>query len=781
MIKRAIWAGILSVLITVGFSCKKEEEPSEEKPTQKQEARMEFTGAENEVKLITLDPGHFHAALVQKTMYKQISPVVHVYGPEGDDVQDHLKRIENFNNRAEDPTNWEEKVYTGADYLEKMLAEKPGNVVVISGNNRKKAEYIKKCVQAGLNVLADKPMCIDAEGFEQLKEAFDIAEEKGVLIYDIMTERSEITTILQKKLVHTPEVFGELKAGSVDNPAVVKESVHHFFKYVAGNPIKRPSWYFDTTQQGEGIVDVTTHLADLVMWETFPQQSIDYQSEVKVLKGDRWPTMITKEQFQKVTRLEDWPDFLEAKLNDQGILPCYANGQIDYTVNDVHARVVVKWHYQAPQGGGDTHYSIMRGTKANVIIKQGSEQDYTPELYVEAAKDTNERELGEALKDAVAQLQDEYAGVAVEKTGGIWHVSIPEKYRIGHEAHFREVAERYLDYLVAGELPEWEIPNTRAKYYTTTTALRKARAVSGPEFDFASEEGKIDVLMSGKLLTSYRYGEDLTKPVLYPLYSPSGIRVTRAYPLDEIQGESRDHPHHIGLFFTYDDVNGTGFWNNTTAPPQVKHIRVTQMRRGKGKGQLSTVCHWIDAEGNVLLEENRDMVFSGTEDENIIDFTIDLTAKQDKVVFGDTKEGMFAIRVADWLREIKGSGKDETSFVPTGRYLNSNGEELEQNVWGKRAKWVRLQGQKEGTPVGIAMFNYPESVNYPTFWHARGYGLFSANPLGQYVYEKTRGVEDPHRFELTLEKNESAHFEFRVVIYEGYKSVEELEKHSEAR
>ena len=149
--------------------------------------QSQFTGAKGEVKIMTLDPGHFHAALVQKTMYDQVSPTVHVYAPTGPDVVDHLKRIEGFNTRSDNPTDWEEVVYTGDDFLEKMLAERPGNVVVLSGSNKKKTKYIKACVDAGLNVFADKPMCITPEDFELLKEAFISAKENGVLIYDVMT------------------------------------------------------------------------------------------------------------------------------------------------------------------------------------------------------------------------------------------------------------------------------------------------------------------------------------------------------------------------------------------------------------------------------------------------------------------------------------------------------------------------------------------------------------------------------------------------------------------
>src|SRR5690606_10206631 len=176
------------------------------------------------VRLITLDPGHFHAALVQKSMYPNVDSTVYVYAPEGPDVDLHMQRIEGFNTRAEEPTAWKEVVYKGPDFFEKMIQEKPGNVVVLSGNNRKKTEYIMKALEAGLNVLADKPMVIDHEDFQLLTEAFEVARQKNLLLYDIMTERSEITTILQREFSLLKEVFGELEKGTPEQPAVTKES-----------------------------------------------------------------------------------------------------------------------------------------------------------------------------------------------------------------------------------------------------------------------------------------------------------------------------------------------------------------------------------------------------------------------------------------------------------------------------------------------------------------------------------------------------------------------------
>ncbi len=431
--------------------------------------------AKEEARLVILDPGHYHASLVQKSMYDQVDPTVYVYAPNGPDVREYLNQILRFNSRPENPTHWREEVYTGDDFLEKMVADKRGNIVVISGNNRRKTEYIETSIDAGFNVFCDKPMCIDPDGFRVLKQAFATAREKHLLLYDIMTERYNVTCILQKLLVLDKDLFGEMETGSVDNPAVVKESVHHFFKYVAGAPIRRPAWYFDTTQQGEGLVDVTTHLIDLVMWTCFPEQVLDYRSDVEMKQARRWPTVITPEQYEKVTGMAGFPDYLKTKLNDQGALPCYANGQMIYTLKGVCVKLSVTWNFEAPEGGGDTHHSLFRGTKAHVIIRQGKEQNYRPEVYVEPSPGGDADELAAALGKTVASLQSRYPGLSTERAGSGWHVVIPDSCRIGHEAHFRKVMETYLGYLPKGRLPDWEVSYMIAKYYITTRALEMAK------------------------------------------------------------------------------------------------------------------------------------------------------------------------------------------------------------------------------------------------------------------------------------------------------------------
>ena len=438
--------------------------------------KKEKTDPSKEVKLITLDPGHFHAALVQKNSYEQVSDEVYVYAPEGDDVKEHLQKIEGYNTRKESPTSWQENVYLGPDFLEKMISEKKGNVMVTAGNNGKKTAYIKKTLEAGINVLADKPMAIDSENFKMLCECFDIAKQKDILLYDIMTERYEITTILQRELSRLQAVYGEQLKGTPEDPAIVKESVHHFFKVVSGNPLKRPAWFFDVNQQGEGIVDVTTHLVDLIQWEAFPDQIIDYTRDIELLDANRWTTPISPAQFTEVTGETIYPDFLKKDVEND-TLKVYCNGDISYKLKGICAKVSVTWNYTFPKGGGDTHFSVMKGSKADLVIRQGKEQNYRPELFVEAAKGIDLAAYEKDLTASMENIAKEYPGVALKKvSAGVWLVDIPAEYRNGHEAHFGEVTQHFLTYMKDGKLPDWEVPNMLAKYYVTTAALDMAKA-----------------------------------------------------------------------------------------------------------------------------------------------------------------------------------------------------------------------------------------------------------------------------------------------------------------
>ena len=423
------------------------------------------------VQLVTLDPGHFHAALVQKTMYDDVDSIVHVYAPGGNDLKLHLARIDTYNGRAESPTRWKEVVYTGDDFFEKMIAGKKGNVIVLSGNNQKKTDYILQSLQNGFNVFADKPMVIDTKGFEKLKEAFAVAAKNNLLLYDIMTERFEINTILQRELSMMPEIFGELEKGTPDNPAITKESVHHFYKYVSGSVLTRPAWFMDVSQQGEGIVDVMTHLVDLVQWECFPGQTIDYTKDIAIGNARRWTTNMSLSQFKAITKLDSFPSYFANNIIKDSLLQVYCNGEINYQLKGVHAKTSVIWNYKAPEGTGDTHHSIMRGTKANLVIRQGKDEQFVPTLYIEP------HTLSQRNADpvnALEKLKTKYPGLELSAAKKGWKIIIPENLKEGHEAHFARVMQNFLDYLKNKNMPAWEVPNMLAKYYTTTQGLEAA-------------------------------------------------------------------------------------------------------------------------------------------------------------------------------------------------------------------------------------------------------------------------------------------------------------------
>ena len=423
------------------------------------------------IRLMTLDPGHFHAALVQKVHYDGVDTNVHVFAPEGQDLIQHLERVDRYNHRESEPTHWAEHIYIGPDYLDKMVSQKPGNLVVIAGNNRLKSQYISRSLQAGLNVLADKPMIILPGEFAELEAAFRTAREKGVLLYDIMTERFEINSMLQRELAQDEDVFGDLEAGSPQDPAVIKESIHYFRKVVSGKPLIRPSWFFDPAQQGEGIVDVTTHLVDLVQWTCFPDRILNHRSDVVVLNAERSATPLTLSQFGAVTGMNSFPGFLSPAPGDS-VVQVFSNGAFTYTLKGVHARVSVRWDYLAGEGRGDSHYSLMRGSRSSLVIRQGEEQGFRPVLYIEPK--VGDEAFGKSVERALQRMQAAFPGIQAVSEGDRFRIDVPKGLQTDHEAHFAQVMERYLSFIRNGGMPEWEVPNMLTKYYTTTEALRIA-------------------------------------------------------------------------------------------------------------------------------------------------------------------------------------------------------------------------------------------------------------------------------------------------------------------
>ena len=292
---------------------------------------------------------------------------------------------------------------------------------------------------------------------------------------------------------------------------------------------------------------------------------------------------------------------------------------------------------------------------------------------------------------------------------------------------------------------------------------------------------QVDVLYNGKLMTAYCYYDSGRKPVLFPVNTVDGITVTRSYPFKMIAGERTDHPHHTGIWLNYESVNGLDFWNNSTAVAPGKrdrygtiiHEKIIDKKVNGNTASLSAAGKWVRPDNKVLLNEQTTFNFDLKGNDFIIDRITTLTATDTTVVFKDVKDGMFAIRVA---RELELPSKEKSSFVDdkgnvtelppsgadvTGMYYSSEGLKGD-SVWSSKGTWVMLTGKKDGKDITIGMFDHPANVGYPAYWHVRGYGLFSVNPLGRKIF--SNGKEE---LNFSLQPGQSATFRYRIVVHSG--------------
>jgi hypothetical protein len=285
------------------------------------------------------------------------------------------------------------------------------------------------------------------------------------------------------------------------------------------------------------------------------------------------------------------------------------------------------------------------------------------------------------------------------------------------------------------------------------------------QVDIQRSEGRISVTIAGQPFTTLFCGADSAKPYLDPLRSASGKIVTRRYPMETVPGESHDHPHHRGLWFSHGNVNGFDFWSNEPSQHGGKNARIVLKRIGKisgGKesGVIDASFDWVDPQGKALLAESRSMTFYAEPGRRVIDFDITLTPVE-KVTFGDTKEGTFAIRLAPQLEEPT----KESLATPkrTGLMVDSEGRRGEAQVWGHRASWMDYAGEIDGEKLGIAILDHPSNPRHPTYWHSRSYGLFAANIFGLHDFLNDKAANGG----MTVEPGKAVRFRYRVIIHPG--------------
>ena len=418
--------------------------------------------------LIVHNPGHFHAGLTLRESHPSLSNDIYVYSEPGSDLERFLEIAESFNQRPHNPTKWKLRVYSGSDYFEKLMEEKKGDVVVLAGKNNTRMEYIDTLNRAGFYVLADKPWIISEDALPILNSA--MGEDRPITL-DIMTERFEITSILLKEFIAQKDIFGDIRVDDDGSPSIYKESGHHLYKLVNQKPLVRPPWYFDINIQGEGITDVTTHLVDITHWMLFSGIPIHYANDIELLEGRCWPTQVPLSIFKKITQLDRFPKEIDEYVTGD-TLNFSCNGDIFYRVKGIPIHMRVIWNLEIPEGGGDTHYSYIKGTKSDLLVRQLPQSGFKIELLIVPRENIDE--MAQTVTACLDKWSDAYPGLSISRENDKLLVNIPDNLRITHEEHFSMVRDSFFDYLDAGELPPEERSCIVSKYTLLAEAKKKA-------------------------------------------------------------------------------------------------------------------------------------------------------------------------------------------------------------------------------------------------------------------------------------------------------------------
>jgi predicted dehydrogenase len=423
--------------------------------------------------LAFLDPGHFHAALTLGHRHPNVREEIFVYAPSGADLDDFLALIEAFNRRSEPPTAWRPVVRAGDRSLERLVADRPGDVVILAGRNDRKMAMMRRLHDAGFHVLADKPWLAGPDGLDDLRHTLS----GGPLAVEIMTGRHEITSRLTRKLVGEIEVFGGFDEGGMAEPLIEISSVHHLEKMVNGAPLRRPVWYFDVRVQGDGIADIPTHMVDQV------QRLVAAASDatapppgLELIAARRWATQVPRSLFARVTGRPAFPAELDEVVAGSE-LSYRGNAELSFRLGTVTAALDTRWDLSEPPGGGDTHRSVIRGTRVEIRVDQSAATDFRRRLSVVPRREASQTKA--ALERAITKWQGEYPGLAVSEAGSGWEISVSPALASGHESHFPLVLADFLALVDRGSMPPSLAADTLAKYTLLARAAVEANRHAG--------------------------------------------------------------------------------------------------------------------------------------------------------------------------------------------------------------------------------------------------------------------------------------------------------------
>jgi predicted dehydrogenase len=413
--------------------------------------------------LAFLDPGHFHSTLTLREPNPRVSPEVFIYATAGPELDDFIALVDRFNRRAERPTRWRPRVQVSDDPLGHLLAERPGDLVVLAGRNGGKARVIRRLHDAGLHVLADKPWLVEPRDLDDIRASLT----GWPIVREMMTGRRDAVARLVKRLVDEPALFGGF--ARTESAAIEQESVHHFEKRVDGAPLRRPWWYFDSRVQGGGAVDIPTHLVDQAQW------LLDAGGTPTLLSARGWSTRVPLAVFARISGTSEVPPGLRSAVEGDD-LRVFCNADLTYVLDGVTARAATRWEISTPPGGDDTSRVVLRGRAARIRVEQSAETKFRRRVTIEAhgGPTATARALGATLAAADAELP----GLTMHhRAPGVHEIAISPGVDPGHESHFALLLDEMLDWIDAGHWPASLAERTLAKY----TLLAEAAAATAAD------------------------------------------------------------------------------------------------------------------------------------------------------------------------------------------------------------------------------------------------------------------------------------------------------------
>jgi predicted dehydrogenase len=405
--------------------------------------------------LLFYEPAHFHAALTLRNENPRVATEVHLYARPGAGRTGFLDLVDAFNARETNPTRWRVRVHQADDPLDRLIEDRNGDIVVLAGRNSEKLAIIARLHASGFNVLADKPWLTSSAALPDLHRV----TEASPLAMDIMTERHDVLARLRRRVVSTPQLFGDFARDS-ERPAIEIASVHHLYKVVNGQPLRRPWWYYDVAIQGDGLVDIQSHLTDQVQWMVMGDEPGEFARDIELHAARRWTTPVSLALYRESTGQAEFPEALHAFISD-GVLALPCNAEIDYSIKGVRVRQRAEWGQREPSGSGDLHPCVIRGTRCKLLVRHGPETGYTAELHLEPVAGTD---VEAALEDAIAEWQSDLPGLGMRPADKGFKFTIPDALHSTHESHFAMVLENFLDYVDKGHWPVWLTRGIRTRY-----------------------------------------------------------------------------------------------------------------------------------------------------------------------------------------------------------------------------------------------------------------------------------------------------------------------------